>query len=274
MPYPGTPTRGVPVRTAHVNGIDIAFEEAGTGPPLLLLTGLGGAGRAWGSHRTRFASEFRTVVPDHRGAGGSSKPTGGYTIDAHAADMADLLRELGTGPAHVVGSSTGGAVGQVMALDHPDVVRSLVLVSSWAGPDEYFRREFEVRKRVLETSGVRAYLEASAVFLFAPSFTAGHGDRLDRWIEAAAAADPDPAIVGMRIDMIVDHDARDRLGAIDVPTLVLVGNEDICTPPYLSKELAARIPGAELVVLPGGHLIYDERPDAFHDTVREFARRH
>jgi aminoacrylate hydrolase len=262
------------VATAQVNGIEIAYEEAGDGPPLLLLTGLGGAGRAWGSHRERFAADFRTIVPDHRGAGGSSKPADGYTIDAHAADMAELLRHLGTGPAHVVGSSTGGAIGQVMALDHPDVVRSLVLVSSWAGPDEYFRREFEVRRQVLETSGMAAYLQTSAVFLFAPSYTAAHADHLERWIAAAGSGDPDPAIVGKRIDMIVSHDARARLRSIDVPTLVVVGNEDICTPPHLSKELAARIPAAELAVLPGGHLIHDERPDGFHDTVREWALRH
>ncbi len=261
------------MRTA-VNGIEIEYQSTGTGVPVLLLTGLAGVGRAWGEHIDRFGAEFHTVAPDHRGTGGTTAAVDGYSIETHAKDMADLLRSLGTGAAHVVGSSTGGAIGQVMALDHPDVVRSLTVVSSWAGPDAYFNRQFAVRRRVLTELGSVAYLETTALFLFAPSVTANRPEVVERWMSKAAAGGTDPAIMAKRIDMILAHDQRDRLSHVAVPTLVLVGDEDICTPPHQSRELAHLIPGAELQVLSGGHLIYLEQPEAFHRTVAEFLRRH
>lgn len=260
--------------TASVNDIEIAYEDAGDGPPVMLLTGLGGAGRAWGAHRERFAAEFRTVTPDHRGTGDSTRAASGYTIDEHARDMAGLLRSLETGPAHLVGSSTGGAIAQVMALDHPDVVRSISLVSSWAGPDAFFDREFATRKQVLAALGGTAYLEASALFLFAPSFTSTHPDAVDEWIGKVAEGGVDAEIMAKRIDMILAHDERVRLPSVDVPTLVVVGDEDICTPPHLSRELATLIPGARFELLAGGHLIYNEDPDGFFETVAGFIRDH
>ena len=113
-----------------VNDIEVYYEVHGKGAPVMLITGLGGVGASWGPQIPLFAKEFLTIVPDHRGAGRTSFPKGGYTIEQHASDMAETLRALKTGPAHIVGSSTGGAIAQVMALDHPDVVRSIVLGST------------------------------------------------------------------------------------------------------------------------------------------------
>lgn len=254
----------------HIDGIDIAYERLGSGPPLLLLTGLGGVGRAWGSHIERFAARFTTLAPDHRGTGASSRPETGYTIEALAADMSGLVRHIGRGPAHVVGSSTGGAIAQVMALDHPDTVASMTLVSSWAGPDPYFSNQFAVRQSILLRQGVDAYTRSSSLFLFAPSFAAANPDAVEAWIERATAHPGDPEIMSRRIEMILAHDQRDRLAAISVPTLVIVGDEDICTPPFASRELAESIPGAALEVLPGGHLIHLERPETFAAVVSAF----
>jgi aminoacrylate hydrolase len=257
-----------------VDGIQIAYREIGEGSPVLLLSGLGGAGRGWGDQVDRFADRYRTIVPDHRGTGDSSKPADGYTIPALAADMAGLVRHLDTGPVHVVGSSTGGALAQLMALDHPDTVRSMVLVSSWAGPDAYFERQFAVRKAILESQGVSAYSTASALFLFAPAFARSSPDQVQSWVDSVSARPSDASIMAKRIDMIVAHDSRDRLGDLDVPCLVLVGADDICTPVGLSEELAGLIPGAELQIVAGGHLIYKERPAAFFDAVSRFISSH
>ena len=253
-----------------IDDIAIAYERLGSGPPLLLLTGLGGVGRAWGSHIEWFASDFTTIVPDHRGTGRSSKPPVGYTIEALATDMAGLVRHIGQGPAHVVGSSTGGAIAQVMALDHPDTVSSMTLVSSWAGPDPYFVKQFAVRRSILLAQGVAAYAHSSSLFLFAPSFAATNPDVVEAWLERATAAPGDADIMSRRIEMILAHDQRTRLAEISIPTLVIVGDEDICTPPYASRELAESIPGARLETLPGGHLIYLEQPELFDEMVSQF----
>jgi aminoacrylate hydrolase len=157
-----------------------------------------------------------------------------------------------------------------MALDHADAVASLALVSSWAGPDPYFSNQFAVRRSILLEQGAGAYTRASSLFLFAPSFAAANPGVVEGWIERAGSHPGDPEIMRQRIDMILAHDQRARLSEIAVPTLVMVGDEDICTPPFASRELADSIPRARLEVLPGGHLIYLERPETFAAVVSSF----
>lgn len=256
---------------APAAGIDLAFTRHGTGDPVVLLAGLSGQGRGWGSQVDLFAADFDTIVPDHPGTGDSGRPDR-YTLKHHAQAIAELITGLGTGPAHIVGSSTGGAIAQIMALDHPATVRSISLVSSWARADDFFRHQFAFRKDVLVRSGSAAYADATALFLFSPTFFRDHYDLVRAWRDSASRGDPE--VMAARIDMIMAHDQLDRLGGITCPTLVLVGSTDGCTPPHLSREVAAAIPGAESVVIDGGHLIYKESPTEFHRVVSEFIDRH
>lgn len=233
----------------------------------MLITGLGGVGRAWGSVVDLFAKDFLVIVPDHPGTGQSPVPDA-FTIAHHAESMAEVLAELDCGPAHVVGSSTGGAIAQVMALDHIDVTRSIVMADSWAAADAYFLHQFAVRKQILERLGPQAYTEATALFLFGASFFRDHYDQVEAWIKLAGGTPAE--IMSKRIDMIVEFDESARLGQIDLPALALVGEEDICTPPYMSQELADAIPNCEMQPMPGGHLIYKEDPALFYETVKAF----
>jgi aminoacrylate hydrolase len=259
---------------AAVNGTEIHYETRGEGDPVLLLIGLSGIGRGWAEQIPLFGREHLVVFPDHRGTGRSARPEEGYTIETHAADMAGLLRSLGCGPAHVVGSSAGGAIAQVMALDHPDVVRTLTLASSWARPDAFFRHQFQMRRSILMEMGVRAYVEASAIFVFSPRFFRDFPERVREWCEAAVAASPDSVIAARRIEMLLAHDRLKNLPAVRQPTLVIVGSDDLCTPPHLSEELATAIPGSELTVMEGGHLVHREHPEAFHALVEGFLPGH
>jgi aminoacrylate hydrolase len=255
-----------------VAGCDLYYEVHGAGDPVVLLTGLSGNGSGWGAHIRLFAEEFLTIVPDHPGAGRSANPSQGFSIANHAAAMAELIRQLECGPAHIVGSSTGGAIALAMALDHPDVVRSIGLTSAWARADDHFRHQFAVRKEVLDALGKRAYADVSALFLFSPRFFRDHYEIVTAWRDTVAEGSSDPANMSARIDMILAYDELARLGSVDVPALVLVGRDDSCTPPQLSEELADGIPGSEFVVMDGGHLIYKEAPEEFHRLVAEFIR--
>lgn len=256
------------------NGIEVAFSIHGDGDPVMLITGLGGVGRSWGQVIELFANQYMTIVPDHRGTGGSTRADHGYSIEMHARDMVDLLEGLQCGPTHVVGSSTGGAIAQVMALDHPAAVRTITLASSWAGPDDFFRHQFAVRKSILARQGAEEYAAASALFLFSPRFMRERHDQVEMWQQAASGPSVDIAILQRRIDMILEHDQTDRLERIEHPTLVLVGREDMCTPLHMSQELVSLIKGAELKILEGGHLIYQEAPHPFHETVSMFIVQH
>lgn len=245
----------------------IHFETYGSGEPLMLITGLGGVGRAWGSVVELFADDFFVIVPDHPGTGQSSVPAE-FTIAHHADSMAEALHELGCGPTHLVGSSTGGAIAQVMALDHRDVTRSIVMANAWRKADDYFLHQFAVRKQILKQQGNQAYTDATALFLFGATYFRDHYEEVEAWTRLAGGTPPE--IMSQRIDMIVNFDESTRLGEIDVPALALVGKEDICTPPYMSQELADAIPNCDMQVIPGGHLIYKEDPELFHRTVRAF----
>jgi aminoacrylate hydrolase len=256
---------------AHVAGVELAYTRSGSGVPVMLITGLSGRGREWGPQVDLFAESFDVIVPDHPGCGDSSEPDE-FTLSHHTEAMAELLTHLEVGPTHIVGSSTGGAIAQLLALDHPDVVRSISLVSSWARSDDFFRHQFAARKDVLERLGPAGYATVSALFLFSPEFFRDHYADVEQWHKAASQGDPE--VIAARIDMILQHDLYDRLPGIDTPTLVLVGSADVCTPPYFSRELARAIPGAESVVMDGGHLIYKEAVGEFHRVVSEFLVRH
>ncbi len=257
-----------------VNDIEVYYEEEGSGDPVILITGLGGVGGSWGPQIPLFAREFRTIVPDHRGTGRSSAPETGYTIQRHAADMAGLLRSLKSLPAHIVGASTGGAIGMVMALEHPDTVRSLVLVGTWAKTDNYFRRVFALRKRALQEFGYAEALEYGNLFLFSPAHLRAHWDEVAKAEAALKANPPNIPVALKRIDMILAHDVLDRVKEIRQPASIVVGELDMVTPVYFSEELRRHLPHAELHVIPDvGHFSYLEKPEVFHQTVRDFLRK-
>ena len=259
--------------TISLGDAELYYEETGRGAPLLLVPGLSGRGSFWASQAADFSRDFRVVVHDHRGTGRSTHSRIRYSVEQMAADVLRLMDALGIDSAHLVGHSTGGAIGQVMAMEHPHRLRSLVLSATWAGPDPYFRRLFESRKGVLLTQGVEAYLQASALFMSPPAWISAN-DALLTSQHAAALAEAAPAeVTASRIDAILRHDRRARLGEIRAPTLVIVAQDDAITPRFYSDELASRIPGAKLSVLDsGGHAAPVTRSDAYNAAVGAFLR--
>ena len=256
------------------------YERHGTPgqPPVLLISGLGGVGASWGLQVELLARDFDVILPDQRGTGGTDRAADGYTTQQLAVDMAALVTELGVGPVHVVGSSTGGAIAQHLGLLHPGLVRSLVIASSFARFDTYMHRQFAVRG-IMASQWDKADLFAGySLFLFSPRYTREHPERVQHWIDRAAAHPSRPEdrnIALRRITMIAAHDTLADLPRIDRPTLVLCGDQNHCTPLPLSEEIAASIRGAELIVLPdAGELIELEMPERFAELVKAFVKEH
>lgn len=237
-----------------IGDAELYYEDTGRGEPVLLVPGLSGRGSFWASQVTALARDFRVVVHDHRGTGRSTHSRIRYSVEQMAGDVLKLMDTLGIESAHLVGHSTGGAIGQVLALDHPRRLRSLVLSATWAGPDPYFQRLFESRKGVLLSQGVEPYLRASALFMSPPAWVSANDALLTEQHKAALAEAAPVEVTASRIEAILQHDRRARLGEIRVPALVIVAQDDITTPRFYSDELASRVPGAKLVVLDtGGH---------------------
>jgi aminoacrylate hydrolase len=258
-----------------IGDAELYYEDTGRGEPLLLVPGLSGRGSFWANQVGDFARDFRVVVHDHRGTARSTHSRIRYSVEQMAADVLRLMDALGIEAAHLVGHSTGGAIGQVLALEHPGRLRSLVLSATWAGPDPYFLRLFESRKGVLTSQGVEAYVRASALFMTPPAWISAN-DALLTEQHAIAVAEAAPVeVTASRIEAIMRHDRRARLGEIRVPTLVVVAQDDMITPRFYSDELASRVPGAKLVVLDtGGHAAPSLCATAYNDAVGAFLRAH
>ncbi|MDH7487962.1 MAG: alpha/beta hydrolase [Anaerolineae bacterium] len=255
----------------RVRDIGLHYEEVGAGEPLLFIHGLGSSGRDWEMQVPFFASEYRVVVFDLRGHGESDKPRGPYTMPQFAEDTAGLIEALGIAPAHVVGISLGGMIAFQLAIDRPDLVRSLVIVNS--GP-EFVARTFRERLAVLQRFlvvrlvGMRKMGEILAPRLFPkPEQGALREMLVERW----AANDPRAYRDAMRA--IVGWSVADRLGEIDIPTLVVAADEDY-TPVSTKEAYVAKIPRAELAVIRDArHAVPVERPDEFNAAVGAFLAR-
>jgi aminoacrylate hydrolase len=256
------------------DGGHLHYEVHGSGPPLFLVPGLGGLGSFWQPHVASLAERFTVVLHDHRGTGQSSLERIDFSVGQMATDLLQLLDHLGIERAHLVGHSTGGAIGQTIALDAPERLERLVLSASWPRADSYFRLLFDSRAEILRGMGPGAYQRASALFLW-PSFWVREHPEVAAVDDAEAARRiPDPELVLRRIAAIQRFDRRADLHRITVPTLVIGARDDNVTPAYFSQDLGRLIPRAETVILPqGGHFSPVTEADAFRRLVVGFLTR-
>ena len=258
-----------------IGDAEIHYEEAGSGPPLMLVPGLGGNGSFWANQVAAFKGDFRVIIHDHRGAGQSTYSPIRYSVDQMAADVLKLMDALDIDRAHFVGHSTGGAIGQTIAQDHPERLKTLGLSATWAGSDAYFRRCFEMRKAVLQSFGLERYTEIAALVLNPPFWVVDNDEAISEAAKAALDNSPPVEIMISRIDGIMAFDRRARMGEIAMPTQIIVARDDMVTPTHMTEELAAGIPHAETVLLErGGHFVPIVLPEDYNPPVLEFLRKH
>ena len=244
--------------TAHVNGVDLAYELAGSGPRLLILHGSGMTMDSGRGLLNMFAAGVTHLTFDQRGLGASGPPTGPYGMDTCAADAIGVLDAVGWDTARVVGVSFGGMVAQELAVTVPDRIERLALLctsSGGAGGSSYPLHELEALDPDVRAAVRRTLLD----------------DRFDEtWLHAHPADrafvelmerrdDDDPvAEAGRRAQLGArrGHDVWDRLSAITCPTLVAAGQFDPIAPVSNSMAIASRIPGAQLRIYDGGHAFF------------------
>src|SRR6185437_9599936 len=236
------------------DGAELYYEKLGGGPPLFLVPGLGGDCRFWGDNVAALAKHFTVVVHDHRGTGRSTLSRIDYSVSQMADDALQLIDGLGLDKVHWCGHSTGGAMGQVLAIEDPERIDRLVLSATWARTDAFFRRLFETRAQILKELGPAAYLKSSALALNMPSWIRDHDADLSAAEARAKETLPVPEIMLSRIAAIVAHDRRDQLQRVRARTLAICARDDMVTPLYFTEELVRLIPDARSYVLPdGGH---------------------
>ena len=262
---------------AQVNGIDIFYKVQGQGEPLILIMGLGGECGDWVLQLRAFTKHYHVITFDNRGVGKSDKPAEPYTIKTMADDTVGLMDHLGIDKAHILGVSMGGMIAQEVAINHPEKVVKLILVSTDAGRDEKGRHSTQLLKamglkedfsnediksvdigRVMTSLNAYAF-SGGAIKLMAVPFC---------WFRMKLFG-----IEGLKgqFEAAMTYSALDRLHLIKAPTLVMVGTNDRIVAPKSADMLASRIPNARLVKIEGGsHTLVAEKRDRFNREVLGF----
>ena len=260
-------------RVVDVDGLRIAYERAGEGPPLVLVHGYVGDGRStWRRQLDELSDEFTVVAWDAPGMGGSSDPPESFRLPDYADCLAGFVQALGLERPHVAGLSFGGGLALELYGRHPQIPASLVLAGAYAGwagslPPEVVEERL---RQVLELSDLPPdrFVRAVLPTMFSASAPA-------EIVEAFGAnvAGFRPAGLRAMARSFAEADLRDVLPTIGVPTLLLYGDEDVRAPLSVAEDLHAAIPASELVVLAGvGHVSSVEAGGRFNAEVRRFLR--
>lgn len=251
-------------------GARIYWDEQGDGAPILLIMGLAYASCMW--HRTRpvLAARYRTIAFDNRGIGNSDVPAGPYPISLMASDAASVLDAAGVDSAHVFGVSMGGMIAQEFALQYPKRVRSLILGCTAAGGPTAVRAEQAAIQMLMtrERMTPEQALEAPVPFIYDP---ATPRERIDEDLALRRPWLPRPEGYAAQLQGILAWESYSRLSAIHTPTLVIHGESDRLVPPGNGRLIAARIPGAKLVMIPhASHLFLTDQTEAAHRVILQF----
>jgi pimeloyl-ACP methyl ester carboxylesterase len=253
---------------------EIYVEQVGEGPDVLLLGGLSDPVESWQPQLDMLSDRYRLTAIDNRGAGRTPLPDRPLSVPMMADDAAAVLRALDIPAAHVAGFSGGSLIAQELALRHPELVRSLVLMSTFARPDAYLRSASAFFHWLADVApSERAMMEAFFLWIYTPR---AHEKGMVEQIIEDALVFPYPQSAEAfqaQLEGFMSHDALDRLGEITAPTLVLAGELDILTPPRFGHAVAEAIPGARFEVMPGeAHQPFQEVPDEFNARVDAFWR--
>jgi pimeloyl-ACP methyl ester carboxylesterase len=259
----------------NVNGGTFYYQEAGSrGEPLVFLSGVGGDHRAFNRPQRHFANAFRTLAFDGRDSGLTDRFERPYTTADLADDVAGWLFAIRAIPAHIVGHSLGGLVAQELALRHPQLVKSIVLVSSHAGADPWHKAVIESWMLVHPKLDAGSFTRAVLPWLVAPPFYR-QPSQVDGLIQFADRNPylQDSGAFTRQARAAIEHDTRARLGQIRARCLVISGELDLLNPPRVARELAEGIPNARLVVVRSvGHMPHIEDQVRFRHEVEAFLR--
>lgn len=252
----------------HINGIDLHYERTGEGRPIVLVHGLGSSSRDWEMQVPFFSKHYQVISFDLRGHGQSQKPSGPYSMSLFAKDTAGLVKSLGVAPVHVVGISLGGMIAFQLAVDYPELIKSLVIVN--AGPEVVVhtmkdRWQVFFRFAMVRLLGMRKMGEVLSKRLFPKEEQVGIRKLfVEHWAENDTQAYLDTlcAIVGWSV--------TDRIQDINLPTLVVAADGDY-TPVSAKEAFVQAIPKAELVVIPDSrHATPVDSPEKFNEAVMSF----
>jgi len=261
-----------------VNNVTLHYTDEGPGLPakpetIVFSHGLLLNGSIFADQIKHLKSRYRCITYDHRGQGASELATDGFDIDNLTRDAAELIKAMDVGPCHFIGLSMGGFVGLRLAIKHPQLVKSLTLIDTSAEPDGAFKNfRYKLVNFIAKNFGLKIVVGQVMPFMFGKTFIKdpARKDELEKWRRVSLSNDP-LTITRAVTGVINRTDIRDQLKRITCPTLILVGEEDITTPPEKSVTMHREIKGSKYQVIPrAGHIATVENPDAVNVAIDGF----
>jgi pimeloyl-ACP methyl ester carboxylesterase len=268
------------MKAALSTGITMFYEEAGEGPPLVLMAGTSLDHRAWYLQMAAFVPHFRVIAIDHRGAGQTDAPaeSSAYSSKLMGDDIAALLDVLRIERAHVSGMSLGSAATQEMAINHADRVLSVQLHATWGRTDAWFRQGFvDPMLYFLKAKERRAAFKFGQALIMSPDYlNTKDPPEVADMVERCLIKNPHLARdsgFGGQLHADATHDALDRLGDIRAPTLITAGELDMNTPHRYGEQVHACIANSVYHLFRGpraSHVAMWEMADAFNRVCLDF----
>ncbi len=264
--------------TCKSNGINIGYDDQGTGEPLILIMGLGAPGYKWAPHIDAYKKHFRCITIDNRGAGLSDRPIlEAYTTDQMAEDAIGVMDELGIKSAHFHGISMGGAISQKIAIRYPERVRSLILTSTFARMDPTFRRAIELLRDSCGQVDNMTLGRLCQWIIYSHRFINEHEDFiLDSELKDKDDPYPMPVFAyKAQCNACLMHDTVDDLHLIKAPTLIASGDSDGFASVDVTMEMYNNIPDVSLYLCKdGGHVHHWEQLKSFNEITLDFLLAH
>lgn len=263
----------------EMNGAQVNVEDTGLPPanPEALTVvfghGLLFSGHMFEAQIERLRSSYRCVTIDWRGQGKTPATADGYDMDTLSKDAAAVIESLGAGPVHYVGLSMGGFVGMRLAARRPDLLRTLTLLDTSADPeDPAMAKQDRLLAKIYRIVGIRPLAGKVQQLMFGPAFLASAESKpdIERWKAGVSAVDR-AGLVKAILGVVDRQPVSAELHSITLPTLIVVGEDDVATPVARSEAIAAGIAGSTLKkVKDSGHSSTVEQPEILADLIEEF----
>lgn len=253
------------------DGARLEVHVDGTGPDLVLVSGLGGTASFWLPALPELARRYRVIRFDQRGIAQSTRGTAPTTVEQLGRDALAVLDHVASRKALLLGHSTGGVILQSLALDRPEGIAGLILSGTWARPNRHMTELFRSRLEILSVKP-REYT-AMVGFLGHPAdWLDKHWEHYEAMIAAAPITPEAQKVVAERIHAIMVFDRSSEIGRIGLPMLIQAAEDDLIVPAFLSRELARLLPSAAQTYLAvGGHMFPVTRTAEFIAQIEGFA---
>jgi len=256
---------------AKINGADLYYEIHGIGPETMIFShGLLWSGKMFKAQVDYFKARYKCIVYDHRGQGRSEVTESGYDMDALYEDVVALMKHLNLGPCHMIGLSMGGFVAMRVAARNFELLKSLILIETSA-EEEPNKFKYKLLNGIVKLFGVKAVAGKIMPILFGQTFLNDSG-RYDERVYWRNELIKNKKTITRAVKGVISRaSVMKELDNISIPTLIIVGDEDVATVPEKSKNIKLKIPQARLALIKGaGHSSTIEEPHQVVDTIEVF----